>query len=162
MRVPGHEEQQGRTLHKRRTRRAALRAGGLAAALAAGACAERSVPAPEPAAAFASGPASCAAVPDPRFERTLAPGTLDPALADRAIRFHANRARCAAGRAPLAAAPPLAEAAAMQARDMAASAIEVRNICPPPSPRDPSIVFMVFPPVRRRQRLCAGESQQVE
>ena len=121
------EQQQARTLHRRRLRRGAgLRAAAIALALAAGACAERKLPAPasEPV-AFASGPASCSAVPDPRFERTLAPGMLDPALADRAVRFHLNRERCAAGLAPLAAAPPLAEAAAMQARDMAASATVV-------------------------------------
>ncbi|HUF57814.1 MAG TPA: CAP domain-containing protein, partial [Thermohalobaculum sp.] len=77
---------------------------------------------PAPAAAFQSGATSCPGGADPRFDLPLTPATLDPALMDRAIRSHTNRERCDAGLAPLAAAPPLARAAAMQAGDMAAAA----------------------------------------
>jgi len=47
------------------------------------------------------GVASCSARPDPAFAAQVPAGALDRALLDRAILFHTNRARCAAGLSPL-------------------------------------------------------------
>lgn len=101
-----------------------------------GACAARTPPppppsaGPPPAASVFSAPVpvarraapvpvpSCNARPERAFAARIPAGGLDPAILDRAILYHSNRARCRAGLRPLGADPALRAVATEHSRDM--------------------------------------------
>lgn len=104
-----------------------------------GACAAKTAPpappaGPPPAASVLSAPmpmpvpvarrtasapaASCNARPARAFAMQIPAGKLDPAILDRAILYHSNRARCRAGLRPLGADPALRAVATEHSRDM--------------------------------------------